>query len=74
MGLKPVANLNGVVDNKNWEVELDRDYEGKLNKTPFHAVGARFVGAPFLFEVPTDLVWATADDTCLPCYPVECHK
>lgn len=66
--IQPISGGNG----KDWEITLDRKYDGDLTATPFHTVGARFVGAPFLFEVPTDLVWASAHNTCLPCYPVEC--
>jgi len=62
---------------------LDRAFEGQsynvVNepssgvKCHTHAIGAEYVGDPFYFELPTDLIWLGDQKTnCLPCYPVEC--
>jgi hypothetical protein len=62
-----------------WNFELERLYEvsDKPNRAtkPKYAVGAKYVGAPFIFELPTELIWAgTTEDeqhkNCLPCYPL----
>jgi hypothetical protein len=38
-----------------------------------YAVGAKYVGAPFHFELPTDLIWiGDQGNACLPCYPIDC--
>lgn len=55
-----------------WEITLERDFEGDATKQHKYAVGAKFIGAPFLFELPTELVWAGAHGDCLPCYPILC--
>lgn len=66
-----------------WIVGLDRRFESApfidpaaappLLKPYNYAVGARFVGAPFHFDLPTDLIWiGDQDNPCLPCYPIEC--
>jgi len=65
-----------------WIVTLERVFEGaaSLNantNTIFpqhaHAVGAEYVGAPFRWEEPTQLVWlGDEQDNCLPTYPIVC--
>ncbi|WP_452225796.1 hypothetical protein [Lacinutrix cladophorae] len=36
------------------------------------STGAEFIGAPWLFKVPTSLTWLREEGGCLPCYPIEC--
>lgn len=72
-----------------WIVTLDRTFEGvgNGNTNPngpvtltqyLHAIGAEFVGAPFRWQEPTNLVWlgdqskAGKPNFCLPEYPVKC--
>ncbi len=63
-----------------WKITLERDYEGVDDSNLKWSTGAVFVGAPFEFNVPTNLVYlrnqknasgeyVTSD--CLPCYPLE---
>lgn len=55
-----------------WDVTLDRAYEGAAATGLPYAVGAKYVGAPWIVTVPTDLIWLKNDTYCLPCYPVTC--
>lgn len=55
-----------------WDVTLDRPCEGSAAQGLAYAVGAKYVGAPWIVTVPTDLVWLKNDTYCLPCYPVTC--
>jgi hypothetical protein len=63
---------------------LDRDLEHKdpvacpddfvdryEDKRKLWSTGAKFVGAPWAFTVPTSLTWLKEDE-CLPSYPVTC--
>lgn len=64
-----------------WIVTLNRVFESEaladitsgILKNYNYAIGAKFIGAPFLFELPTNLIWVgDYDNICLPCYPIEC--
>jgi hypothetical protein len=66
-----------------WIVGLERKFESApfidpaatppLLKPYNYAVGALFVGAPFHFDLPTDLIWiGDQGNACLPCYPIDC--
>lgn len=68
-----------------WIVTLDRKFESgpyidPNASTPVlkpwnYAIGAQFVGAPFFFDLPTNLVWiGDHANACLPCYPVICPQ
>ncbi len=38
-----------------------------------YAIGAKYVGAPFHFDLPTDLIWiGDQGNACLPFYPIDC--
>jgi len=55
-----------------WLILLDRVFEGKADGIYKHAIGAKYVGAPFFFELPTNLIWiGDYDNKCLPCYPLK---
>ncbi len=52
---------------------IDPDAASPLLKPYNYAVGAKYIGAPFHFDLPTDLIWiGDHDNLCLPCYPMEC--
>ncbi len=52
---------------------IDPDATDPLLKPYNWAVGAKYVGAPFHFDLPTDLIWiGDQANACLPCYPIEC--
>ena len=54
-----------------WIVLLERAFEGKTDGVYKHAIGAKYIGAPFFFELPTNLVWiGDHDNKNLPTYPV----
>lgn len=66
-----------------WIMGLDRRIEFEPHVDPAAAklefkrynwaVGAKYVGAPFHFDLPTDLIWiGDQDNACLPCYPIDC--
>jgi len=64
---------------QDWKITLERAFEENTNSNLTHAIGAKFVGDPFYFELPTDLVWLGdmekdgRPNKCLPCsYPIEC--
>lgn len=68
-----------------WIVGLDRALEfapyidpaaAKPALKPYnYAIGAKYVGAPFHFDLPTDLIWiGDVNNPCLPCYPIECVR
>jgi ribosomal protein S9 len=55
-----------------WIITLERVFEGKIDGVYKHAIGAKYVGSPFYFELPTNLVWiGDYDNKCLPCYPLK---
>jgi hypothetical protein len=53
-----------------WRVTLDRPYEGSSSARRLFAFGAQAVAPSFSFDMPTELVWASAHDACLPTYPL----
>ena len=68
-----------------WIIGLDRKIEFEpyvdpnattpLLKSYNYAIGAKYIGAPFHFDLPTDLIWiGDQDNECLPCYPIECNQ
>lgn len=67
-------------------LKLDRDLEHKdqtacpndftkryKDRSKLWSTGAKFVGAPWVFLVPTSLTWLK-EDKCLPCFPVKCKE
>jgi hypothetical protein len=55
-----------------WIITLERVFEGTTAGVYKHAIGAKYVGSPFFFELPTNLVWiGDYDNKCLPYYPLE---
>lgn len=69
--------------NINWILTLDRVFESPMlvdASDPSsslikykHAIGAKFIGDKFFFELPTDLIWlGDGKDNCLPEYPIDC--
>jgi hypothetical protein len=56
-----------------WIITLDRPYEGADAQNLPWSTGAKFVGAPWEFKVPTRLVWLRSEGGCLPdSYPIKC--
>lgn len=53
-----------------WRFSLDRPYEGPSGIGRLYALGAQAVAPIFSFDMPTELVWAGAHDSCLPTYPL----
>lgn len=69
--------------NINWILTLDRVLESPIlvdASDPSsslieykHAIGAKYLGDKFFFELPTDLIWlGDGKDNCLPEYPIDC--
>jgi hypothetical protein len=55
-----------------WDITLDRPSEGTPATNLPYAVGAKYIGAPWIVTVPTNLIWLKNDKYCLPCYPLTC--
>jgi hypothetical protein len=65
-----------------WKITLNRPFEfdgqNDLTLTSTipdfaYAIGAEFIGAPFRWQEPTNLVWLDGNpNSCLPKYPVNC--
>ena len=77
----PYSTIPGSM--RSWIFGLERKFESQpfidpaattpLLKPYNFAIGAKYVGAPFHFELPTDLIWiGDQSNACLPCYPIEC--
>ena len=56
-----------LVDLQGPKIRIGRFRDGKISL----AVGAKFVGAPWMVTIPTNLVWLINDQYCLPCYPLK---
>ena len=63
-------------DHRTWIITIDRDYEGEEQqfKSMKWSTGAVYIGAPWEFITPTQLVWLGGKAKCLPCYPIECKE
>ncbi len=61
------ANVN---DPTAWNITIDRPYPGASTKNLVHAVGAKFVGAPWEVVIPTKLVYLRNPNDKLPTYPL----
>jgi hypothetical protein len=57
-------------DKNSWVITLERAYEGVDSSALKHAIGARFVGAPWEVKVPTKLVYLQNETDKLPEYPL----
>jgi hypothetical protein len=67
-----IIGLDRPIDFAPW---VDPDATTPLLKPYNWAVGAKYVGAPFHFDLPTDLIWiGDQDNPCLPHYPVDCGQ
>jgi len=67
---------NAAGTGQDWKVYLERSFEDITSLRYKHAVGAKHVGDPFFFELPTDLVWLGdmqnddgSPNKSLPCSP-----
>jgi hypothetical protein len=55
-----------------WIITPEQVFEGKTDGVYKHAIGAKYVGSPFFFVLPTNLVWiGDYDNKCLTCYPLK---
>ena len=57
-------------DSSTWTITIDRPFEGATQNNLKHAVGARYVGAPWEVVVPTELVYLRNVKDKLPVYPL----
>lgn len=68
-----------IVINLDRELELrckgDKIFKEVYNENiPYPwSTGALYVGAPWMFKVPTSLVWLREEKGCFPCYPIKCE-
>ncbi len=58
-------------DISTWTITLSSAFEGDTSTGLKHAVGARFVGAPWEVRIPTKLVYLQNETDKLPTYPLE---
>ncbi len=61
-------------DHKTWSVTIDRKYEEESFSEKKWSTGAEFIGAPWEFTTPTQLVWLRGNVKCLPSYPIKCQE
>ena len=61
---------DNAADNSTWNITIDKPYEGNSAKNLKHAVGAKFVGAPWEIVIPTKLVYLRNKNDKLPIYPL----
>lgn len=54
-----------------WILTLDRPFESDTSDSYKHAIGAKFIGAPWEVTIPTQLVYLRNTDDRLPKYPLE---
>lgn len=58
-----------------WIITLERNYDGALLTNLKWSTGAVYVGAPWEFTTPTNLIFLREKSKCLPCYPLaECKE
>lgn len=69
-----IQENTAVPDHTSWTITLERNYEGQTASGLKWSTGAVFVGAPWEFATPTDLVFLRDQSHCLPSYPLpECE-
>lgn len=59
-------------DHKTWTITIDRKYDGGSFSNMKWSTGAVYIGAPWEFITPTELVWLKGKAKCLPTYPIDC--
>jgi hypothetical protein len=70
-----IAPNPAVPTHDSWIITLDRPYEGKTDTNLMWSTGAVYVGSPWEFITPTNLVFLREQSKCLPCYPLkECKE
>jgi hypothetical protein len=58
-----------------WTTTLERPYEGATSPNILWSTGAVFVGSPWEYTTPTNLVFLRKPSACLPTYPLaECPE
>jgi len=57
-----------------WTITLDRNYEGADFMSLKWSTGALYIGAPWEYTTPTQLVWLRGKAKCLPCLPIKCEE
>ena len=66
------------IEESSWQISLDRPINLKGNNDTISNIrwstGAKFVGAPWKYKVPTNLVWLREEKKCLPIYPIICQE
>lgn len=64
-----------VTTHDSWLITIDRPYEGNTDTNLMWSTGAIYIGAPWEFVTPTNLVFLRSKSKCLPCYPLdECKE
>ena len=70
-----IAPNPAVTTHDSWLITLDRPYEGITDTGLMWSTGAVYVGTPWEFITPTNLVFLRDKSKCLPCYPLkECKE
>jgi hypothetical protein len=64
-----------VTTHDSWLITLDRPFEGITNTKLMWSTGAIYIGTPWEFVTPTNLIFLRDKSKCLPCYPLkECKE
>lgn len=70
VAIEPNFPLTSTTHNS-WKITLERKYEGNTATNLKWSTGAIYIGAPWEFVTPTNLVFLRNKSKCLPCYPLE---
>jgi hypothetical protein len=57
-------------DKTTWKITIDKPFENANAQNLKHAVGAKYVGAPWEIVIPTKLVYLRNPNDKLPVYPL----
>jgi hypothetical protein len=70
-----IVENGSVPAHTSWTITLERNYEGNSAQNLMWSTGAVYVGAPWEYAVPTNLVFLRPPSKCLPVYPLpECKE
>lgn len=65
-----ILAIESGVDKTEWKISIDKPYSGVNAQYLKHAIGAKYVGAPWEIKLPTKLVYLKNDQDKLPEYPL----
>lgn len=68
-----IVENTSVTNHTSWFITLDRNFTGATATNLMWSTGAVYIGSPWEYTTPTNLVFLRPQSSCLPCYPLpEC--